>query len=186
MSVTRIASRYAKSLVELAKDQNKLEVILDDIISFKKALTNRDLYLLVKSPIVNAAKKDKIFKILFSKSYDKMTLAFFDIVLRKGREPYLPEIADEYIKQYKVLKGISIVHITTASPLSDKDLNRIREKLLESEITAKSIEFITKVDSEIIGGFVIKIDDNLYDASVSRKLKELRKEFSDNKFVKAF
>ena len=57
---------------------------------------------------------------------------------------------------------------------------------MDSDITAKSIEFVTNIDPEIIGGFVIKIDDNLYDASVARKLKELRKDFTDNKSVKAF
>ena len=184
MSVTRIASRYAKSLIDLAKEQSKLDKVLEDIQSFKKAVSNRDLYLLVKSPIVNTDKKAAIFKELFENKYDKLTTSFFGIILRKGREAYLPEIAAAFEKQYKALKGITEVTITTSSPLSAAELKRIKEKLLESDITAESIEFSTVVDPEIIGGFVIKIEDNLYDASVARKLMELRKEFSDNKFVK--
>ena len=186
MSVIRIASRYAKSLIEMAQEQKKLDRVLEDVKSFRKALKNRDLYLLVKSPIVSITKKKDIFNALFSKSFDELTVAFFGIILRKGREAYLPEIADEFEVQYKILKGISSVKITTATPLSDKDLDKIKSKLLESGITAQQIEFTTAVDPEIIGGFVIQIEDNLYDASVARKLNELRKEFSSNKFVKAF
>lgn len=186
MSVTRVASRYAKSLLDLAKEQNKLDKVLEDIQSFKKAIANRDLYLLVKSPIVNTTKKETIFKELFHGKYDELTMAFFDIILRKGRESYLPAIVSEYEKQYKALKGITEVSITTATELSDAELQKIREKLLASEITAQELEFTTKVDPDIIGGFVIKIEDNLYDASVARKLNDLRKEFSSNKYVKEF
>ncbi len=186
MSVTRIASRYAKSLIDLAQEQNKLDKVLGDMQSFKKAVSNRDLYLLVKSPIVSAAKKESIFKEIFGDKYDELSTAFFNIILKKGRESYLPEIAAEFEKQYKVVKGITAVKITTASPLSDKELQRIKDKLLDSNITAESIEFTTAVDEDLIGGFVIKIEDNLYDASVARKLKELRKGFSSNKYVKEF
>lgn len=185
MSVTRIASRYAKSLVELAQEQNKLEIVLKDIKSFKEAVGNRDLYLMIKSPIVNGSKKQVIFNQLFGSKYDKLTLSFFEIILRKGREIYLPEMAAEFEKQYKVFKGISTVKITTATPLNDAELKRIQDKLLESNITSKSIEFSLVVNPEIIGGFVIQIEDNLYDASVTRKLNDLRKEFMTNKFVKA-
>ena len=186
MSVTRIASRYAKSLIDLAQEQNKFDKVLEDIRSFKKALTNRDLYLLAKSPIVNAAKKQKIFNLLFEDKYDELTNAFFGIIIRKGREAYLPEIAAEFEKQYKIKQGNSEVTIKTATKLTDTELDRIKSKLLESNITADSIEFVTKVDPELIGGFVVQIEDYLYDASVSRKLNELRKEFSVNKYVKAF
>ena len=186
MSVTRIASRYAKSLIELAQEQNKFDKVLGDIQSFNKALTSRDLYLLVKSPIVNATKKQKIFKLLFEGKFDELTNAFFGIIIRKGREYYLPEIAAEFEKQYKVKKGISEVTIKTATKLTASELERIKSKLLESSITAESIEFVTVVDPELIGGFVVQIEDYLYDASVARKLNELRKEFSLNKYVKAF
>lgn len=186
MSVTRIASRYAKSLIQLAKEQNKLDKVLKDIESFKQAISNRDLYLLVKSPVVNTDKKHQIFKELFGKRYDDLTNSFFDIIIRKGRESYLPEIAVEFEKQYKVMQGITAVKITTARAISDTELKRIKEKLLESNITAKSIVFTTEVDPDIIGGFVIRIEDNLYDASIARKLKELKKEFSVNKYVKEF
>lgn len=186
MSVEKVASRYAKSLLDLAKEQKKVEEVLDDIHSFKKAIENRDLYLLTKSPIVSYSKKQAIFDKIFGGNFDKLTLAFFDIVLRKGREMYLPEVAESFINQYNTLKGISKVEVTSATQMSAKTLEAIRSKLIASSVTDESIEFTSVVDPSIIGGVIIRIGDKLYDASVQRKLKELKKEFSENKYVKAF
>jgi len=186
MSVVKVASRYAKSLLDLAKEQDKVEQVLTDIQSFNKAIENRDLLLLTKSPIVSADKKQSIFDELFKGSFDSLTMAFFEIILRKGRESNLPEIAKSFIDQYNKLKGISKVEVTSAVKLTDKALEAIRAKLIASDVTDESIEFTTVVDPSIIGGVIIKIGDKLYDASVQRKLKELKKDFSGNKYVKAF
>jgi len=181
---TRIASRYAKSLLDLAIEQNSVERVLEDINSFKKATENRDFYLLLKSPIINTTKKASIVKAIFGEQFDKMTLGFINIVLNKGRESYLPDIADQFIVQYKKHKHVSTVTVTTAAPLSEDALNKIKEQLLGSTSTDDNVELVTKVDEDIIGGFVIEFDDKLYDASVAHKLAKLKKEFSKNLFVK--
>jgi F-type H+-transporting ATPase subunit delta len=184
MSVHRIAVRYAKSLVELAQEQNKLETIMKDIKSFKNALgTNRDLFLLLKSPIVNANKKKQIFKALFEGKYDEMTVAFLNILATKGREVYMPEIADEFILQYKHIKHISTVTLTTASQLDEATLEAIRKKLEESDATDQQVELVNVVDSDLIGGFVVEFEDKIYDASVVRKLEELKRTFKGNLYV---
>ncbi len=186
MSVVKVASRYAKSLLDLAKEQESVDKVLEDIKSFSKALENRDLLLLTKSPIVNEGKKRAIFEQLFKGNFQELTMAFLNIILKKGRESYLPEIAQSFVSQYNTYKGISKVKVTTAAPISEKELEAIRAKLITSDVTDKSIEFETIVDPSIIGGVVIKIGDKLYDASVQRKLNELRKDFTENKYVKAF
>jgi len=96
---------------------------------FHKMLTNRDLYLLLKSPIINATKKHSIFKALFEGKLSKTTLAFFDIIVTKGREMYLPEITNEFIRQYKVKMKVSTVHLTTAAAVSEQQLADIKNKL---------------------------------------------------------
>jgi len=186
MSVIRIASRYAKSLIDLAVEQDKLERVLEDIKSFKKAVDNRDFYLLLKSPIINATKKQQIFNELFEGSFDVMTSAFLKIILTKGREAYLPEIADEFINQYKEIKHISTVKLITAAPLGAETVSRIKQKLVASTATEAHVELITKVDPDILGGFVIEFDDKLYDSSVMHNLELLRKEFANNEYVKNF
>ena len=186
MSVIRIASRYAKSLIDLAVEQDKLERVLEDIKSFKAATENRDFYLLLKSPIINATKKQQIFNALFEGKFDEMTFSFLKIILVKGREAYLPEITDEFVNQYKDIKHISTVKLTTAAPLGAETISRIKEKLVASAETEAHIELITKIDPDLLGGFVIEFDDKLYDSSVTHKMDLLRKEFANNEFIKNF
>jgi F-type H+-transporting ATPase subunit delta len=183
MSVHRIASRYAKSLIELAEEQNKLEKITEDIQSFQEALKNRELFLLLKSPIVNSDKKKQIFKALFEGKYDELTLAFMNILANKGREAYMPEIADEYIDQYKRIKHISTVKLTTATELDDATVENIRKQLEASEVTDEHVEIIQQVDPALIGGFIVEMDDKIYDASVANKLDDLKRDFKNNLYV---
>jgi F-type H+-transporting ATPase subunit delta len=185
MSVIRISSRYAKSLLDLAVDRSEIDKVYQDMLMFKKMVSNRDLYLLLKSPIVNTTKKHNIFKSLFEGKISGTTKAFFDIIVTKKREMYLPEITEEFIRQYKTLKKISTVVITTANEISDEQLESIKTKLLKTNITADSIEFITKINPDIIGGYIVQIGDNLYDASIKHKLTQLSKEFLDNEYIKA-
>jgi len=183
MSVQRIASRYAKSLIELAQEQNKLEAVTEDMKSFKTLLENRDLYLLLKSPVVGTDKKKQIFKVLFEGKFDKLTSAFLDLLTTKVRESYVPEIVTEYLAQYKRLMHISTVTITTATELDEKTLGAIKSKLLESKATDEKVEIVSVVDPNLIGGFVLEFDDKIYDASLSSKLEDLKRQFRDNLYV---
>ena len=182
MSSYRIASRYSKSLIDLALEQGKLERVLEDMTGFVNATKNRDLMLLLKSPLVKPDKKEKVMDALFKDKIDPLTHSFIQIIIRKGRESQLPEIAEEFLNQYRVHKGISIVNITSAEPLSDETIESIRKKLIESKLTRGKIEFNTSIDKELIGGFVISFGDKLYDASVKHQLSELRKSFSNKEY----
>ena len=183
MSVQRIASRYAKSLIDLAQEQGKLDRVLEDVKTFQQVSKNRDFLLMLRSPVVKADTKEKIFKQLFAGKFDEMTMAFLQILLRKGRESQLAEIASEYILQYKFIQHISTVKLTTASKLSDETVKAIKDKLLASTATDKNVELITEVNPELIGGFVIEFEDKLYDASVSHKLDLMKKNFKDNLYI---
>jgi len=184
MSVTRIASRYAKSLLDLAKEQGKLERVLEDIKAFKQATEQRDFELVLKSPIVKTDKKKAIIKQIFEGKFDPLTMTFMDVILRKGREKYLAPIASEFESQYKKEKHVSTVRLTTAAPLEGESLEVIKMQLKTSTATDRNVEIETVVDPELIGGFVIEFDDKLYDASVAHKLELLRKEFAGNEYKK--
>lgn len=186
MSVIRIASRYAKSLIDLSLDQNKLERVLEDIQGFQKATKQRDFSLLLKSPIVNPDKKKSIIKAIFEGKFDDLTMAFINIIINKGREAYLADIANEFVAQYKKIKHISTVRVTSAAPLSEETLEAIKKQLKSSSATEENIELETAVNPDLIGGFVIEFDDKLYDASVAHKLDQLKKEFSGNAFMKSY
>lgn len=180
MSVTRISSRYAKSLLDLALEQNKLERVLEDVQALKKAAGQRDLLLLLKSPIVNPSKKATILKEIFEGKFDELTMAFVNLIVDKGRESVLPEIADAFIEQYREMKNISTIKLITATPWNDAQIEGIRKKILGTDNSKQAVEIISSVNPDLIGGFVIEFGDKLYNASVAHKLEQLRKEFSKN------
>ena len=186
MSDYRVASRYAKSLIDLGIEKNIIDTLYDDICNFKESLNNRDLYLLVKSPIIKADKKIGILNSIFGESFDKATMSFFNIITRKGRESFLPEITDSFINLYKKHKHITTVQLTTASPITQEALVAIKKALELSNDTDQQVEIETSVDKDLIGGFVIEMDDKLYDASVAHKLEEVKKQFMNNKYIKSF
>lgn len=183
MSVQRIAARYATSLIELAKEQNKLEAVTEDMKTLKAMIANRDLLLLLKSPVVPASKKKAVFKLLFEGKLDEMTSAFIDILTTKAREAYLPEVVDDYMVQYRRLKHISTVKLTTAIPLKEGVVEEVREKLKSSGVTSNSMEFTLEVDPALIGGFVLELEDKVYDASLLDKIKGLRRQFRENLYI---
>lgn len=178
MSVQRIAGRYAKSLLDLAVEQNKLERVLEDVKSLKKATEHRELYLLLKSPIVNAPKKLSIVEAIFGGKYDELTMAFLRILINKGREPFVPEVAEAFLSQYKSLKHIASVKVTTAQALSAEALSGLQKKLEAAIADASAVEIETAVDPALIGGFVLEMGDKVYDASVTQKLEQLKRAFS--------
>ena len=184
MSVTRIASRYAKSLLDLATEQGKVDKILEDMKTFNEATEQRDFELVLKSPIIKSDKKQAIIKEIFGGQFDKLTMTFLEVITRKGREPYLAPISKEFIAQYKATQKVSSIRLTTASELAPASLETIKKQLLASDATDENVEIETLINPDLIGGFVIEFDDKLYDASVAHKLELLRKEFSGNQYEK--
>jgi len=181
MSISRIASRYAKSLIDLAIEQDKLEKIKEDVVSFDKAIEeSRDFYVFLKSPVIPISKKKSIIKLLFDGKFDELTVKFLELLTQKQREAYLPEVADHFIDQYRRLKRISTARITSAVELTDDMVGTIKERLEKSGVAYENIVLETKVDPELIGGFILEFGDYIYDTSISHKLDEIRKEFRGN------
>ncbi len=186
MSVTRIATRYAKSLIELAATQGKLEQVNKDMNLLHESVRNRDLSLMLKSPIISADRKNKALEALFGSSMDSLTMAYLRLLVAKGREEYLSEITTEFTSQYKVLNKITSVKVTTAAPMSDAVMAELKVKLLESGVTNTNLDIETAVDADLIGGFVLEFDNKRYDASVAHKLDELKSQFTKNLYIKEF
>ncbi|MFN7327080.1 MAG: ATP synthase F1 subunit delta [Chitinophagales bacterium] len=186
MSVTRIATRYAKSLIDLSSEQGKLEQVYADMRMLQSAVKNRDLYLFLKSPVIHADKKIAIFSTLFKEKMDSLTLAYMNLLANKGREGYLADICTEFVNQYKLLKHITTVKVITAVPLEEALLADLRQKVVASGITFDNLEIQPSVDPNLIGGFVLEFDNKRYDASVASKLEELKNQFSKNLYIKEF
>lgn len=185
MSVYRLSARYAKSLLDLAVERNKVEVIFNDISLIHSIFkSNHDFLLMIESPIIHTDKKQKIVHMVLNGKADEITLKFIDILMLKGREAYLNEIAEAFIEQYNKYKNITPVKLTTAVEADEQLKKRVTE-LLKEKAGLINVELKTAVDASLLGGFVLQYEDKLYDASVKNKMLKLKREFSQNKFVKS-
>jgi len=174
MSSKRIASRYAKSVLDLADEQGKLPTIKADFELLKKSFENRDLYLMAKSPVIKADQKLDVFRAIFEGKVDALTLMFMEVLTNKGREKILPEVVKEFFSQYQKKMGILPVKMTTAVPADEALLASAKAKILSSGISATQVEIQNIVNPDILGGFQLEYDGKVYDASVATHLRNLK------------
>lgn len=179
----RLASRYAKSLVDLAQEQGQLEAVYADMLLLH-AITksSHEFVSFLRSPIIKADKKNAILSAITDGKVSVITAAFNKLLVNKGRESDMPEIIDAVIDQYYAIKGIHRVKLTTAVPVSDDVKNTVIAKVKEATAIA-NVDLQTVVDERLIGGFKLEFDNQLVDASVLYELNAIKKQFSNNDFV---
>lgn len=186
MADSRVASRYVKSLLGLAVEKKALDAVHDDMLLFSKVCKeNRAFTLMLRNPIIKHDKKREILEKTFKGKVNALTLAIFDIITRKNREPLLPAIASEFHIAYNDYNGIGGATVTTAVPL-DKKLRDEIEQLVKKLNDKSKVEIEEKVDPELIGGFVLNVGDRQIDASIKNRLTALKVKFSQNPYIKEF
>lgn len=174
MASQRVAERYSRALLEMAIESDKVDQILADMKNLKVSLTSSDLYNLLMNPTIRGEKKNSILRKVFSTSWDPLTMKFVEVVTRKGREDVLPTMVDTFFDQYNEYKGITNVVVTSAKPLNEQSLQNIKQKLLASGKTKGEITMETRINPDLIGGFVLEFNNNQYDASVRSRLNILK------------
>lgn len=182
MQNTRLATRYAKSLLDLAIEQNIIKEVFADIQLLKGLMkTNADFVALLRSPIIKADKKDSIIEKVLADKMSNLSFLFIKLLTNKGRENNLPEIVTAFIDQYNQLNNIQIVKLTTATPISEAIKESIVGKVKGNTNTTVQIE--TAVKEELIGGFTLEVGGTLIDASIRRDLNDVKKQFLNNEYV---
>lgn len=179
MKRTKLSGRYAEALHQFALEQNQEEAVYADIqlldTVFKE---NRELRVVIESPIMPAEKKNAIFNALFDGKISNISLGFLRLIITKRREPALSDIFANFIQCYNRHHHIKVATITTAVQMNDTLLEQVK-KLLEEQ-TKSTILLKQVVNPKIIGGIVIHVDDFLFDGSIIGKINKLRTEFSHN------
>lgn len=179
----RLAVRYAKSLMDIAIEQQKLDAIYNDMLGLKAIFAqSRDFVMLMRSPIVKADKKSAVVKALTEGKVDPITDAFINLIVGKGREFFLEEIVNAFIGQYKIHNRINDVKLTTAAPL-DEEMKKLLEAKVAAQFSDMRIELSTQVDERLLGGFVLEANNNVFDASVIRDLNDIKKQFLKNEYI---
>lgn len=170
----RVSRRYARALFDLVQENGVTEKACADMKHIRSAFgASQELRVLMKSPIVREARKQRILARLFEGRVDPLVLQYLRIIVRKQRAALIEGISGAFIEVYNEAMGIETVRLTTAQPV---DLV-LREKAFQvaSGLTDKQIAFREVIDPDIIGGFILNLGDRQYDASIRTRLSRLRR-----------
>jgi F-type H+-transporting ATPase subunit delta len=177
MSEIQVASRYAKSLIDLAREQKVLDKVKSEMDLFiRVGKVNPQLLAVLKNPIISLDKKAAILKDLFADKVQPMVISFFNIMVNKGRAGVLYGTAKEFVNLYNQDKGIVKAKVTSAVALTEenkKQLVHVVKSATKGEVILEA-----KVDPKLIGGFILQVGDRQFDASLNSKLNKLKKEFA--------
>ena len=174
MNDSRISVRYSRALFQSALEKNILGRINQDMILIKDICTNPAIKEFLSNPVIRPSKKTEILNDLLAKHVDNLTMSLVDLVVRNGREKYLPAIARVFVHNTMKYNGITESFLTTAEkvdPGIKKEISNLITELFKTKVDLKE-----NIDESVIGGFILRVDDNYIDASVRNKLRKIKKE----------
>ncbi|WP_026754316.1 ATP synthase F1 subunit delta [Sediminibacter sp. Hel_I_10] len=178
MSGERAAIRYAKALLSLSEEKKASEAVNEDMVLMAKTiLESRDLKQVLESPVVQSSVKKSVILEVFKSSHD-LTKNLIDTLIANNRIAILSDVSKHYTRLYDELRGIQVATVTTAVPLDKTLESKVLSKV--KELTGKDAEIISIVDESILGGFILRVGDTQYDASIANKLDKLKREFTLN------
>ena len=172
MKSSKSAGRYAQALLDLAIEQGSLDAVAADMKNLTVVCAeNRDLELMLLSPIVKADKKIDVLKAIFG-DFNKLSTMFVELIVNHGREANLPQIAFAFDGLLKAYKGIVPVTLVSAKKLDEGVKKTILSKV--EGVAKGTLEVSEMIDESIIGGFIVKMGDQQIDASVISQLGKLK------------
>jgi len=178
MKSSRAAIRYARALILESSEKDTLDQTHDDMLLLKETFDqNIDLKHMIESLVIKNSIKLSSLRLIF-KNLGQISLNLIDVLAENNRIDIIDLVAEKYIVQYKVIKGIQSATLTTAVPVNKKIEGEFLKKI--AELTDKKTTLIKKVDESLIGGFVLRIGDLQYNASYKNKLKNIKQEFNKN------
>lgn len=178
MAGARAALRYAKAVLSLATDQKAAEAVNNDMKLIVKTIAdNKDLSVMLQNPVVRSSDKKSVLNAVF-KHTNTITGNLVNTLITNKRIALLEDVASKYNQLYDTLKGTQIAKVTTAVPLTDDLKAKVLAKV--KQLTGKEVEVINLIDESILGGFILRVGDIQYNASISNKLNKLKREFTLN------
>jgi len=176
MADFRILHRYATSLLETALEKKNLDVITADIKSLVETFAKSwELQLMIESPVIRPELKLSILREIFSNKISKDSVDFIEFIVLKKRENLLDSIGKRFLELRDEYLGIANVMVTSATEFSNEQKDVLKNKL--EKILNKKISLNFRTDQKLVGGFIAKVNDTLYDASIRHQLELLKKQF---------
>jgi F-type H+-transporting ATPase subunit delta len=178
MNNSKISVRYTSALFQSALEKKILDKVNLDMIFISEVCKTQEAKELLESPIIFPSKKTAIFHKILENNVEEITLSLVDLVIKNGRESFIPAIARNFLHATMKYKGITESVLTTAVKVDPEIRKQITD--LISEVFKTRVELKEVIDKEIIGGFILKVEDNYIDASIRNKLRKIKKELLGN------
>ena len=176
------AIRYAKAILNLAKDSKEETLVNDDMLFIAATISeNDDFDVMLRSPIVKASDKIKVLNALFDGKVNNITLGLFHLLQDNKRIAMLASIAKQYVIIYDYDKHTQEAKVTTAVPLTKEVEETVLAKIVA--LTGDKANLVNEINPNILGGFILRVGDVQYDASISNYLNELKKEFDNSHYI---
>ena len=174
----RAAIRYAKAVLSLAQEKNLSETINADMNLISGTIAeNAELDLMLKSKVIRADIKRNVLAEIFSE-VNPLTKELYNLLIRNKRIDSLHGVASKYSRLYDELSGKEKAVVITAVPMTSEMEMKVLAKI--KELTDKAVELENIVDEEILGGFILRVGDKQYNASIANQLNRLKREFTLN------
>ena len=182
MKDARAALRYAKAVLNLAKDSKIEDQVNEDMLLIANTIKDSsDLKVLLKSPVIKSSEKIKVLNALFSDKVNAVAIGLFNTLQENKRLGMLESIAKQYVIIYNFLKHMQVAKVTTAVPLTKELEAKVLAKIVA--LTGNNANLENVINPAILGGFVLRVGDMQYDASISNHLSQLKKEFDNSHFI---
>jgi F-type H+-transporting ATPase subunit delta len=178
MAGARAAIRYAKAVLSLATDKNKSEAVNNDMKLMANTIAeNMELGNMLNNAVIKSETKKAILLAVFP-NLNEISANLFDVLISNKRVNILNDIAIQYSILFDVLNGKQVAKVTTAIPMTKELEAKVLAKV--KELTNKEVALENIVDETILGGFILRVGDKQYNASISNKLNKLKREFTLN------
>lgn len=175
--MARAAIRYAKAILDIANSNGQSATVNNDMKSIVAAVAeSEELKNFLASPVVKGDVKISALSEIFA-SVQSETKGLFRLLLENKRFEILPEVASQYIALFDEMNGVETAKVTTAFPITPELEAKVLAKI--KEFSNKTITLVNTVDPSILGGFVLRIGDKQYNASIANRLRELKRELSN-------
>ena len=181
MNDSKISVRYSRALFQSALEKKIIDKVNQDMILISEICKMPETREFLHSPIIVPSKKSLIFHKMLADNVEEITLSLIDLVVKNGRESYLPAISRVFIHETMKYRGITESVLTTAVKVNAKVRKQITD--LIEEVFSTKVELEEIVSPEIIGGFILRVDDNYIDASIRNKLRKIKKELLGSVFA---
>lgn len=176
MSDLNIANRYATALIELAEEKKIFEAVSEDVdLIYNTLKSSRELRVVLESPVIKRENKHSVLSSIFSNRISKDSMNFISFIVEKQREDLLYNIMQRFLKMRDERLGIVDAEVVSSIELIDEHKIKIEKKL--QEYTGKKVRISFSLDKELIGGFKVRIEDTIIDASLKHQLANLKEQF---------